>query len=342
MSEDDEYEGSYAYGNDSYIEPDFDWVVIDIYAVVAIVGLLGNASIIVVILLNRELRKSQINALIIQLAIGDFLFLLLTVPIKIEHEIDPFWQFGSVACKIYRFGETLAVGVCVYSITAFSVGRFLGIVMKKGERNFTKVLILTEWLTAIGIAVPTLFITTLDPTPSGLNHYCTFPHQTTASQVYVVFWACFLYVIPLGLIAYTNILVIIKLVQSTRKFSGEQVNRSLLKQFRIRRNRAAMFILITVSFAVFWMPYFVFRFWQILGSGPVVVNPARDALRQMHYYAAIANSCCNPFVMYMMSSKYRKALFCRLPSKHNAGVASANSIRSGRSRTTRFSLSVRY
>ncbi|XP_022084711.1 neuropeptide CCHamide-1 receptor-like [Acanthaster planci] len=340
----EEYYSSYSYyGNLSHFfmgDDSVDWVAIDIFILAAVLGLLGNASIIVVILLNRELRRSQINALIIQLAIGDFLFLLSTVPIKIEHEIYPFWQFGTAACKAYRFGETLAIGVCVYSITAFSVGRFLGIVMKKGERNFTKVLIITEWLLAITVAAPIIFLVTLVDTPTRSHAYCQFYYETTAARVYGVFWFSFLYVVPLGLIAYTNILVIIKLLQSTRKFSGEQVNRSLLKQFRIRRNRAAMFILITVFFAVFWMPYYAFRFWQFVGKDSAVGNQPLRVLGKLHYYAAIANSCCNPFVMYMMSSKYRMALCCRLPA-HRMGVASGNSIRGSRAKTTRFSLSVR-
>ncbi|XP_033625054.1 neuropeptide CCHamide-1 receptor-like [Asterias rubens] len=322
----------------SYNYPDREFKIpipIYIYAALAIVGVLGNASIILVIVLNAELRRSQINVLIIQLAIGDLLFILLTGPIKIEHEIDPFWESGAAACKAYRFGETLAMGICVYSITAFSIRRFMGVVMRKGERNYTNVLVCAEWVTSIAIAVPTLFIAKMEPSLRGDRFVCRFSYSDVPAKIYVAFWVSFLYAIPLIIIAYTNVSVIVKLLQSTRKFSGEQVNRSLLKQFKIRRNRAAMFILITVFFAVFWLPYYVYRFLHIFyaGSGD---NPLLDISRNVHYYAAIANSCCNPYVMYMMSSKYRQALCCRL-SARKTGITSANSVRSVRVRTTQFS-----
>ncbi len=215
----------------------------------------------------------------------------------------------------------------------------MGVVMRKGERNYTSVLVCAEWVTSIAIAVPTLFIAQMEPSLRGDKFVCRFSNDGVAARVYVAFWASFLYAIPLVIIAYTNILVIVKLLQSTRKFSGEQVNRSLLKQFKIRRNRAAMFILITVFFAVFWLPYYAYRFMHIFytGSGN---NPLIDVLRTLHYYAAIANSCCNPFVMYMMSSKYRQALCCRL-STRKSGITSANSVRSVRVRTTQFSLLVK-
>lgn len=74
-------------------------VVPIIFGFIAILGFVGNLSVIVVVASNLQMRSTT-NTLIISLAIADLLFIVTCVPFTAVAYAIPVWPFGSIWCKV--------------------------------------------------------------------------------------------------------------------------------------------------------------------------------------------------------------------------------------------------
>jgi len=72
-----------------------------IYGIVFIVGLIGNATLIYMILANKPMRTKS-NVLIVSLAAGDFLLILVSVPFAALLYTTDGWWYGQVMCKVCK------------------------------------------------------------------------------------------------------------------------------------------------------------------------------------------------------------------------------------------------
>jgi hypothetical protein len=70
-----------------------------LFSTVYIVGLAGNATLIVTILANQWMRTKS-NVFVVSLAIGDFLLILVTVPMAAQYYVMNTWIFGEPMCKV--------------------------------------------------------------------------------------------------------------------------------------------------------------------------------------------------------------------------------------------------
>jgi len=77
----------------------FDVVGSVVYSIVFIVGLVGNATLIYIILGNKWMRTKS-NVLIVSLAAGDFLLILVSVPFAALLYSTNGWWYGYVVCKV--------------------------------------------------------------------------------------------------------------------------------------------------------------------------------------------------------------------------------------------------
>ena len=72
-----------------------------IYGIVFIVGLIGNATLIYMILANKPMRTKS-NVLIVSLAAGDFLLILVSVPFAALLYATDLWLSGEAMCKVSK------------------------------------------------------------------------------------------------------------------------------------------------------------------------------------------------------------------------------------------------
>jgi 7 transmembrane receptor (rhodopsin family) len=70
-----------------------------LFSIVYFLGLAGNATLIVTILANQWMRTKS-NVFVVSLAIGDFLLILVTVPMAAQYYVMKTWIFGEVLCKV--------------------------------------------------------------------------------------------------------------------------------------------------------------------------------------------------------------------------------------------------
>jgi len=70
-----------------------------IFGLIAVLGLVGNLSVIVVVVANKTMRNTT-NILIIGLAAADLVFIVVCVPFTAVIYVIPVWPFGLVWCKV--------------------------------------------------------------------------------------------------------------------------------------------------------------------------------------------------------------------------------------------------
>ena len=75
------------------------FVGIILFVLVYVIGLAGNATLAFTILANKWMRTKS-NVFVVSLAIGDFLLILITVPMAMQRYITDSWNFGDILCKV--------------------------------------------------------------------------------------------------------------------------------------------------------------------------------------------------------------------------------------------------
>jgi predicted membrane-bound dolichyl-phosphate-mannose-protein mannosyltransferase len=64
---------------------------------------LGNAFVLLVILFKRKYRNNVTHCYIMNLAVTDFLFLIMSVPLTNYLGIEETWIFGTFLCKMHIY-----------------------------------------------------------------------------------------------------------------------------------------------------------------------------------------------------------------------------------------------
>ncbi|KAJ8035794.1 Bombesin receptor subtype-3 [Holothuria leucospilota] len=304
----------YSYGNQSLdhlcYQPMSGFVKVGIGFLVAlfIFGILVNISYLVTVLNNHTLRTPP-NLLVTNLAAGDLLYMFLSAPFYVEHEIHPCFQFGLLVCKLMNMSQVVAQSVCVYSLMFGAIERYMAITRvghsgHVGNIQSTVMVIALIWIISILMGTPVMFLSKL--TFGGLVCINLEEFQRV-SRIHEISRFVLLYVIPLTVITWCYSHIFGRLMKSTGTFRNER-QPGMVPQIRARRRVAKMLMTITVFFAVCWLPYFSYKLWfqfRPKQYGNMIVS---DLFRHTHFIMALINSCANPVIVYVMSSTHRRAL----------------------------------
>src|SRR6218665_3587930 len=146
-------------------------VVPALFAIIFVIGIVGNGTLIFIVLRNRPMRTKP-NVLIVNLSMGDFLLILFSVPFTSVIYTLPQWPFGSAICKISEFVQTLSLGVSIFTLTALSVDRFIAIVYplaSYSKRSLTRVIVASVviWVISAGLGLMDLVGAHADPQSHG-------------------------------------------------------------------------------------------------------------------------------------------------------------------------------
>jgi hypothetical protein len=88
---------------EQYIWPNpFEWGLIAFYIIVFIVGLVGNFLVCLAVWRNHHMRTVT-NYFIVNLAIADFLVILVCLPPTVLGDVTETWFMGKIMCKIVKY-----------------------------------------------------------------------------------------------------------------------------------------------------------------------------------------------------------------------------------------------
>lgn len=101
-------------------------IKISLYAIMILVGLVGNVLIILVICLNKFMKNST-NYFILNLAICDLAIIFSCVWIQIFLVLSENWLLGEIFCKVNSYMQMVSLVASVLSLSAVSCNRYFGI-----------------------------------------------------------------------------------------------------------------------------------------------------------------------------------------------------------------------
>ncbi|XP_030375519.1 neuropeptide CCHamide-2 receptor [Scaptodrosophila lebanonensis] len=295
------------------------FIVCVIFALIFIVGVLGNGTLVIIFFRHRSMRNIP-NTYILSLALADLLVILVCVPVASVVYTQESWTFGRNVCRISESFKDISIGVSVFTLTALSGERYCAIVnpLRKLQTKpltvFTAVMI---WVFAILLAMPSFVVSDLQEYPLLDNASLTikvcspFGRNRTNLEIYskymVVAKASIYYLLPLSIIGALYIMMAQRLHISARDMPGEQLSVQSRTQARARRHVARMVVAFVVVFFACFFPYHLFELWFHL-------NPtAKDdfdhvwhIIRIVGFCTSFLNSCVNPVALYCVSGVFRQ------------------------------------
>ena len=288
------------------------YVVPILFALIFVIGLIGNGTLIYVFFRFRSMRTIP-NTYIMSLAIGDLMVITGAMPFISTIYTFESWPYGEFVCKMSEFIRDVSIGVTVLTLTMLSAERYVAIVLPMrhiAHQDKTLAIALTIWLISIILAIPGAYnsfvwevwianekvIYVCYPFPEHLGDW--YPKMIVLAKF------LFLYAIPLMLIASFYIMMARHLIKSLRNPVGKNLSHS--KQIRARTKIAKIVLGFVLIFAVCFFPSQVFMLWYYFyPNASDHYNGFWHIWRIIGFVLVFVNSCLNPVALYIISGAFR-------------------------------------
>uniref|UniRef100_A0A182MPE2 G-protein coupled receptors family 1 profile domain-containing protein n=1 Tax=Anopheles culicifacies TaxID=139723 RepID=A0A182MPE2_9DIPT len=248
------------------------YIVPVVFALIFIVGIVGNGTLVVIFLRHRAMRNIP-NTYIFSLALADLLVILICVPLASMIYTLESWPWGDALCRVSEFAEEISIGVSVFTLTALSADRYCAIVnplRKLQTRPLTVIVAFLIWVLAIICAIPSALMSEVVVVhlQNKTIEYCS-PFGPRAknsdySKYKTVLNSIVYYFLPLSIIGILYVLMAHRLHTSAREMPGENAGPQSRSQARARRHVARMVITFVIVFIVCFLPHHVVELWYYL------------------------------------------------------------------------------
>lgn len=309
------------YIENEYIFPNFvEWIYIGLYIILFCCGIVGNTLVCYVIYTCHHMQ-TFVNIFIFNLAVADFLVILVCLPPTMMADVTETWYLGETMCKIVPFLQTTSVTVSVLTLSAISVERYFAICKpwtRRLSKRFILRVIVCIWLIGVSVSIPDLIFYSVTPTfhesITFYLRYCSRQWKSNDNLIYNLVILIVLYSIPICLMAYTYAIISKQLWRKDLPGIVEAEHRPMNKitssgpesQLRSRQRAAKMLIAIVVVFAVCYLPVYVLNLTRITASFQEIPANWISIIVLTSHILCYANSVVNPFIYNFMSAKFRK------------------------------------
>ncbi|XP_033755565.1 pyrokinin-1 receptor-like [Pecten maximus] len=285
------------------------------YVVIFVVGILGNAAVIAVVIYGRNI-KNAVNIYLINLCVADLLVMVVCMPpVLVELHTKEVWYFGEIMCKAVPFLEMVVASASVFTIIAISVERYK-VVCKPLSVTVENVIyvvkvIIVIWLAAIIISTPILSIVIykdsklLDGTPIKV---CRAPIRTKLEKSYIVISTFLIYVIPCALLFTLYCRLCRKLIPDS-ECPFDMYERYAAEKLRLRKQVVNIIATIVSMFFLCHLPYRIVSLWLIFENSKNVARLGLEKYLAIVYSARIClyvNHALNPILYNFVSRKFRR------------------------------------
>ena len=236
--------------------------------VFGVIGLVGNGTLVCIIVLNREMRIVP-NVLIASIACGDFLLLLISVPFTIISYFHSYFIFSEAICKLTSMVPIMSEAVSAFTLAAMAHDRYTAIVKPMSRRKSSAAariytVAAALWVLSIILSIPSGILSYKHHFEGPKQVFCFYvPHYTTWAKVHETVRCIIMFVLPLAVITVYYVIIAKKLLESSLSMPGERGSDSApaaTKQVRARRRLARTVLVLVVLFGVCWMPHFIYRY----------------------------------------------------------------------------------
>ncbi|XP_030061388.1 G-protein coupled receptor 54-like [Microcaecilia unicolor] len=307
------------------------WLVPLFFALIMLVGLIGNSLVIFVISKHRQMRTAT-NFYIANLASTDIIFLVCCVPFTATLYPLPSWIFGDFLCKFVAYLQQVTVQATCITLTAMSADRcYATIYPLKSLRHRTAraamIVSICIWIGSFLLSTPILTSQKMkDGYWYGNQTYCIeqFPSDAhkKASILYQFLAA---YLLPLLTTCLCYSLMLKRVGQPVVEPTGDSHQVQLLSERTIamRSKISKMVVVIVLLFTICWGPIQLFSLFQ--GFDPnFKVNYTTYKIKTWANCMSYANSSINPIVYGFMGARFRKSFKKAFPFMFRRKVRDGN------------------
>ena len=292
------------------------------YFIIMFGSLIGNALVICVVIINRQMRTVT-NYLIVNMAVADLLITAFSMPLTIKLLVTDYmdWSngiFSEILCKIIPFTQLLSIASSVLTLTAIAFDRFLAIMYPLKRYVTFQIsygIMAVVWIVGIAVNSPILYAQKVIEPNKG-EFYCleiwTPAFTEEASKHFTIVIFITFYLLPLLTMAVLYSFAVHKLWR--RKIPG---NPSLANQIRAQKSKKKVFkmlMTVVILFALCWLPVYINQFILFFDKENFPCGPPA-VLSFMGYFLGHANSAINPALYVIFNSNFRKGfndiLLCR-------------------------------
>lgn len=94
-----------------------------LFCMIETVGIVGNLLVIIVVVVDRKMRRSPTNMFILNLAVADFLIMVCGIPEIVQFMLNRGWLMGLTMCRIERFALVCCLYASIMTLMAVCIER---------------------------------------------------------------------------------------------------------------------------------------------------------------------------------------------------------------------------
>ena len=102
-----------------------DYITLSIQWVVFAVGMIGNLTVLVVLVWRRSRSQVGTQLFVGSLAISDIGMMLTTVWVEAYDSLVKTWYFGLIFCKIHKMGQWVTMNNSIWTLATLSIDRYV-------------------------------------------------------------------------------------------------------------------------------------------------------------------------------------------------------------------------
>ncbi|XP_040918591.1 somatostatin receptor type 5-like [Toxotes jaculatrix] len=277
----------------------FSVVTAVIYAIVFIVGFLGNTLVIYVVVRYTKM-KTVTNMYILNLALADELYIL-GIPFLGTNSALSYWPYGDFFCKVCMTADAMSQFTSTFCLTVMSIDRYLAVVYpiqsaKWRKPQVAKVLNGMMWVVSFLIVLPVTIYSHVQEEFNTCNISWPEPHELW-SIVFILYTSILGFFGPLFVISLCYLLIVIK-VRSAGVRAG------LTKRRKSERKVTRMVVIIVLVFVFCWLPFFITNIVNLF-----YIIPESKTTATVYFFLVIltyVNSCANPILYGFLSDNFKQ------------------------------------
>lgn len=308
-----------------------DWeigVKVTASIVMVILGIVGNALLLTVVLRTRSMRTPA-NLLIANMAVADLATLIILPWVFICMDCFQNYILGEVGCKAQGFLECSLLFTGVLNLVAVSYDRLTAIVMPLEARLTVRgahIVMASTWVTGVILGLPLIFFRMYRERKwrNFYETYCT--EETKVMPIYWYVVIVFVVWLPLVIMVICYSALFFKLDQYERRVLRREHPINVSYKTKVFRT---LFVVVVV-FVVCRVPFTALIFLRAdLQGGPQTMNQIVDGystLRFVCHFLIIVNSAINPIIYGLTNENFRRAFRTTTLARRLFGTATTVTI----------------